>query len=160
MIKCCYFQEFQFQLVHTIVRTSPRLHKRRGWDFSKMAIIGGSKIFIRNWGGRGGSQKWGGWQLFKVSLSSWKRGYNPPILWRPTLYCLPPLFHIFSNLPSPHSHCSFFLWLKGWWRHIWCFTLLNDNRDLHMSSLGTLVPEGHWCLFYAIRRQVYWGLTH
>ena len=32
--------------------------------------------------------------------------------------------------------------------------------DLHMSSLGTLVPEEPWCAFYATRHQVYWGLTH
>ena len=31
--------------------------------------------------------------------------------------------------------------------------------DLHISSLGTLVPEGTWCVFYATRHQVYWGLT-
>ena len=29
-----------------------------------------------------------------------------------------------------------------------------------MSSLGTVVPEGPWCVFYATRRTVYWGLTH
>ena len=29
-----------------------------------------------------------------------------------------------------------------------------------MSSLGSLVPEGPWCVFYAIRHQAYWGLTH
>ena len=28
-----------------------------------------------------------------------------------------------------------------------------------MSSLDTLVTEGPWCVFYAARRQVYWGLT-
>ena len=32
--------------------------------------------------------------------------------------------------------------------------------DLLMSSLGTLVPEGPWCVFYTTRHQVYWGLTH
>ena len=32
--------------------------------------------------------------------------------------------------------------------------------DLHVSSLGTLVPEEPWCAFYATRHQVYWGLTH
>ena len=53
-----------------------------------------------------------------------------------------------------------FLWLIKRSCHIWCAVLLNDNMDLHMSSLGTLVPEGPWCVFYATRRQVYWGLTH
>ena len=32
--------------------------------------------------------------------------------------------------------------------------------DLHMSSLGTLVTEGPWCVFHATRCQVYWVLTH
>ena len=52
-----------------------------------------------------------------------------------------------------------FLWLYGWSRHIWCAILLN-NMDLHMSSLGTLVTEGPWCVFHATRCQVYWVLTH
>ena len=39
-------------------------------------------------------------------------------------------------------------------RHIWCAILLNDIMDLHMSSFGS------WCVFYATRRQVCWGLTH
>ena len=30
-----------------------------------------------------------------------------------------------------------------------------DIMDLHMWSLGTLVPEGHCHVFYATRRQVY-----
>ena len=47
------------------------------------------------------------------------------------------------------------------WSHdIWCAILLNDNIELHMSTLGSLVPEGPSCVFYAIRHQVYWGLTH
>ena len=29
-----------------------------------------------------------------------------------------------------------------------------------MTSLATLVPEGHWCVFYATRHQVYQGLNH
>ena len=45
-------------------------------------------------------------------------------------------------------------------QHIWCAILHNDNMDLNMSSLGTLVPEEPWCMFYATRCQVYWGLTH
>ena len=53
-----------------------------------------------------------------------------------------------------------FLWLNGWSRHIWCAILLNDSMDLHMSSYGTIVSEGPWCVFCAIRHQVYWSLTH
>ena len=40
------------------------------------------------------------------------------------------------------------------------YSTFNDNIDLHMPNLGTLVPEGPWCVFYATRIQVYWGLTH
>ena len=32
--------------------------------------------------------------------------------------------------------------------------------DLYMSSLGTLVPKGPWCVFYVTKHHVYWGLTH
>ena len=53
-----------------------------------------------------------------------------------------------------------FLLLNGWSRHIWCAVLLNNNMDLHMSSLDNLVPEGPYCcVFYATRRRVCWGLT-
>ena len=81
-----------------------------------------------------------------------------------------PPFQVFSN-PSPHTSLSpptptptvlsvvLFLWLNGWSQHIWCAILLNDNMDLNMSSLGTLVPERPWCVFFATRIQVYWGLT-
>ena len=72
-------------------------------------------------------------------------------------------FEILSN--PIHFHFTvlsvvLFLWQNEWSRHTWCAILLNDNMDLHMSSLGTLVPEGPWCVFYVTRRQVYWGLTH
>ena len=51
-----------------------------------------------------------------------------------------------------------FLWLNGWSRHIWCAILLNDNMDLHMSNLGTLVPEGPWCVLCSKSHNVvfYW----
>ena len=81
------------------------------------------------------------------------------------------LFQILSNplsptFPSPPTSnptvlsVVLFLWLNRWSCHIWCAILLNDNMGLHMSSLGTLAPEGPWCVFYATRHQVYWGLTH
>ena len=94
---------------------------------------------------------------------------------------LPPILpaHLpFSNFvqsPSPitatsnsHPHCSFCC-------HVSSAILLNDKMDLHvmyymmiytyhglyiMWSLGNLVPEWPWCVFYATRCQVYWGLTH
>ena len=51
-------------------------------------------------------------------------------------------------------------WQNGCLRHIWCAILLNDIMDPHMSNLCTSVSEGPWCVFYAIRHQIYWGLTH
>ena len=50
----------------------------------------------------------------------------------------PPLFPVNSD---PH-HLLLFLKQNGWSRHVWFAILLNDAMDLHMSSLGTLVPEG------------------
>ena len=38
--------------------------------------------------------------------------------------------------------------------------LLDNIMNLHMSSLGTLVPEEHCCVCYTTRYQIYWGLTH
>ena len=75
---------------------------------------------------------------------------------------LAPLPHFLSppTLTPTVLSVVLFLWLNGCSHHIWCVILLNDNMDLHMPSLGTLVPEGTWCLFYATRRQVYWGLSH
>ena len=52
-----------------------------------------------------------------------------------------------------------FHWLNGWSCHISCANLRNDNMDLHISSLGTLVPEGLWCMFYATTHEVFWDLT-
>ena len=45
-------------------------------------------------------------------------------------------------------------WPNGWSRHVWCAILLNGNRDLHMSSFGTLVPEWPRCVFYATKQGV------
>ena len=77
------------------------------------------------------------------------------------IYCL-PLF--FKFCPTSQSSLSFpthtpmlFLWLNGWWNHIWSAISINDIMDLHMSSLGTLVWERPWCVPHATRRQVYWG---
>ena len=39
--------------------------------------MGGSQ---ERWGGRGVGFKIGGWEIFKVSLHSWQRSANPPIL--------------------------------------------------------------------------------
>ena len=85
------------------------------------------------------------------------------------MYYLPPhLFQILSNLggglpptatPTALS-VVLFLWPNGWLCHIWCATLSNGTMDSHMSNIGTSVPEGPWCKFYATRHRVYWGLTH
>ena len=32
--------------------------------------------------------------------------------------------------------------------------------DLHIPSLGTLVSEGHWCVFWAAMHEVHYGLTY
>ena len=83
----------------------------------------------------------------------------------------PSFSNFLQPIPSPHSPVTsnltptvlsvdHFLWLNGWSRHIWCIILLNDKMDLRMSSLGTLVPDGHWCVFYVRRHQVYCSLTH
>ena len=83
-----------------------------------------------------------------------------PTKWSNLLH-LRPHFPVTFNQPLTPSVPSvvLFFWLNGWLRHIWCAILLNDNMDLNMSSLCTLVPEGPWCVFCATRSQVYWVLT-
>ena len=123
-----------------------------------MVVMGGWETFTRN----GVSQEWGVWfyngrlEIFKVFLHSWQRGANPLILWRPPILPICPFSNFIHPLPhfpvtsNPHLHCSFCCnvslpeWVMGWSYHIWCAILLNDNVDLHMSSLGSLVPEGPW----------------
>ena len=139
------------------------VHKGMGWDFSKLALMGGMGNFYQKWWGVGFIM--GGMRNF---LSLYLVG-------RRVLYCLPPppffLFQILSNPLSPASlspptstptvlSVVLLLWLNGWSCHIWCAILLNDNMNLHMSSLGTLIPEGPWCVFYATRHKVYWDLTY
>ena len=96
------------------------------------------------------------------SLHSWPRGPNAPILWSPPILPPPPSFSNFVQTPPLPCHLQppppmLFLSLNGWSHHIWCVILLNI-MDLHMSSLGTLVPKEPWRVFYA--KRVYWGLTH
>ena len=138
-------------------------------------MVGGWEIFTRNMGkarnGRVGFVMGGG-EISKVSLYSYQRGAKPLILWRSPLYCLclPPTllsnfvkplnFLLTSNPTLTVLSVVLFLWLNWWSWHIWCAILLNDNMDLHKSSFGTLVPEGHWYVFYATRRHIYWCLTH
>ena len=71
------------------------------------------------------------------------------------LYCHPPPFFKFCQPPPfllpptptlPALSVVLFLWLDGWSRYITCTILLNDIMDLQMPSVGTLVPEGPWCV--------------
>ena len=131
----------------------------------------GWEVFTGNWGARieGVGFIMGWWEIFKVSLYIWLRGANLPILSRPPILPL-SLFFKFCPIPSTFLSLPFptptvlsivlFLWLNGWSRCIGCAILLNDNMDLHILSLGTLVPEGPWCVFYIARHHVCWGLTH
>ena len=50
--------------------------------------------------------------------------------------------HTYTHPVTPNPTPSLlsvvlFLWLNRWSRHIWCAIVLNDNIDLHMSSLST-----------------------
>ena len=88
----------------------------------------------------------------------------PPILLTTTfsnfVQQLPPT-SLSSQTPTPIVFSvALFIWLNEWSDYIWCAILCNDKMDLHMSSLHTLVPKGPWCVFYATRCQVSWGLTH
>ena len=99
--------------------------------------------------------------MFKVFLHSWWKDAKPLILCRPpyiSYYHLPffkfywtphlprPLTSLSPPTPIPTDFSIFlFLWLNRWSCHIW--------MHLHMSSLGTLVPEGPWCMFYATRHK-------
>ena len=105
---------------------------------------------------------------------SWQRVPKPPVLWRPRHIVyppppLPPFFELFPPL-TPHAlrlqpatsipialllPC-FFCWMGD---RATFYDLLNFIMDLHLSSLGTLVPEGPCCVFYVTRHQVYWGMT-
>ena len=77
-------------------------------------------------------------------------------------FCLPPHPPFLSSPTFTPTDLSIalLLWLNGWLRNIWCSIYLYDIMDLHISNFGNLVPEGRWCVFYALRRQIYWGLTH
>ena len=129
-----------------------------------MASMGGWKIFTTNGGeARNGGLvlKWGDEKFSSFFFHSWQKGVNPTIMWRPPYIAYPPpLFPILSNSTPTALPVVLFLWLNEWSCHIRCTILLNDNMDLHMSSLGTAVPEGPWCVFFATRHQVYWGMTH
>ena len=108
--------------------------------------MGGWEIFTRN-GEKPGMIGRGLWKNFKISWHSRQRGTNPPIIRKPPFFKTSLHCHFLQLLP----HFSF-CWPVSWWsNHIWCAILLNDNKDLQMLGLDTIVPEGPWCVFYATR---------
>ena len=91
--------------------------KKNGEDFSKMALMGGWKIFTRN-GGKPEKRGWffnGGDWKFLVSLHRWQTGStplfyeDPPILLTPSFFkfCPTPVPHHFLVTSNLHSKCSF-----------------------------------------------------
>ena len=93
---------------------------------------------------------------YSLFFHSWQRVTNPHILWwSPRLLASFPLAY---NLHPPLPFFALFLSLNGWLHNIWCVALLNDIMDRHMSSFGTIVPEGPSCVFHATRYQVYWHI--
>ena len=60
------------------------------------------------------------------------------------------IFQILSNTPS-----LFLCHLNMSSCHISCVILLSDIMDLHLTSLGTLVPATRCCVFYTPRNQIY-----
>ena len=82
----------------------PFLYKK---NFSKMASMGGWKIFTTNGGeARNGGLvlKWGDEKFSSFFLHSWQKGVNPTIMWRPPYIAYPP--SPFSNFVQLHPHCS------------------------------------------------------
>ena len=90
----------------------------------------------------------------------------PPLFYKDPLYCLPHLFSKYCQLPNPCKpqyplalFATFFLWLNGWSRHIWCVILLNDNMNLQMLSLDTLVLQEPCGAFYPTWYLFTWSNT-
>ena len=100
------------------------------------------------------------WRLQKLTPLIYE---DPPILPNPVnsyFVNTSPYFPLTPNLtPAP---LVFLLSCFYFCCPVCCLfaILLNDNMDLHILSLGTLVSEGPWCVFYVTRCQVYGGLTH
>ena len=90
--------------------------------------------------------------------------------WSPYFLPIPPPFSNFVEPPSltflspptPNPRCSFCcpVSLAEWVIMLHLMCNFNGSMDLHMSSLGILVPEGPWYVFFATRCQGYWSLTH
>ena len=107
-----------------------------------------------------------------IHYHSWQRISKPTPYFLPHYFVYPSTSATFSNVVQPptlprclslHPFRFFvvlFLLVNCWLSHIRCANLLNGILGLHMLILSTLVPEGPCCVFYATRRQVYWGMTH
>ena len=67
-------------------------------------------------------------------------------------------------MKNPYIACSFFQVLSNppvialIAPNMKCY--FNNIMDMHMLSLGILIPEGPSYVFYATRDQIYWGLRH
>ena len=106
-----------------------------------------------------------------LQIHSWNRKYFAIVFW-PTSFQCSLLYPLESTENFSRGYKNGILgrnqWTgiskgkrNGWSRHIWCAILLNYKMDLlHMPSLGILVPERPWQVFYATRCQVYRGQTH
>ena len=99
-------------------------------------------------------------KLIFWSIPSWQRVPNPPLLWRSPYITYP-------RPPPPNPFFKFcFISLNEWvvaphlMCYLLCYVLLHCIMDLHMLSLGTLVPQGPCGVFYGTRCQVYWALRH
>ena len=85
---------------------------------------------------------------------SWQRVPKPPVLWRPPLYCLLPIFKIFFQPPPPPLLLlsllpCFFGWMCGRATSSVLFYLMT-------YICQTLVPDTPCYEFYARKRQVYY----
>ena len=95
----------------------------------------------------GGGGSWfynGGDGKFLKPLQIVGRRVLTTLFYEDPLYCLPSFFR-FCPTPSLSPPIS-------------TPTVLSVMNNI--LSLGTLVPQGSWCVFYATRNQVYWALTH
>ena len=80
------------------------------------------------------------------------RGFvTPPYLWKPPILPSPPFSNFVHHPPKPLLPLLFLLpyffdWIDD--HATFGVILLDDIMDLHMSILGTLVPEEPCCVFY------------
>ena len=82
-----------------------------------------------------------------------------PLYWLPPFlkFCPTPLPRYLQPLPPLLFLMSCFF---GWVGDRATFDVLfYDVMDLYMSTVGTLVPEGPYYVFYAGRCHVFWDLT-